>query len=315
MTKVRKAVITAAGRGTRQYPATNTLQKELFPLVDVDGYAKPTLQIIVEEALASGIEEICIVANPANVEPIRRHFHGLTPTQKTGQFSGKDWALALSDALDDMACRLTFVVQEQQEGYGHAVYQARAWAGDEPCAVLLGDHAYRSFSDQRCARQVLQTYEQYDAPVSSVMRTPEAHLHRYGTVAGRPLGGTPPVYEISAMAEKPTLDQSRATLRTPGLPDGEYLCFFGIHVFPPAIFECLEYLFRHDIRQKGEFQLTSAQALLFERTRYLVSEVRGERYDMGIPEGLIETQIALALQSPYRDSALVLLSTPPGTGD
>ena len=315
MTRVRKAVITAAGRGTRQYPATNTLQKELFPLVDVDGYAKPTLQIIVEEALASGIEEICVVANPANIEPIRRHFHGLTAAQKSGQFAGKGWALALSDALDDMALRLTFVVQEHQEGYGHAVYQARAWVGDEPCVVLLGDHAYRSFSEQRCARQVIQTYEQYLAPVSSVTRTPEAQLHRYGTVAGRPLGGDPPVYEVSAMAEKPTVEQARAGLRTEGLPEDEYLCFFGIHVFPPAIFECLEHLFQHDIRQKGEYQLTSAQALLFERTRYLVSEVQGERYDMGIPEGLIETQIALALQSPHRNKALALLSIPPSTGD
>ena len=308
MTTVRKAIITAAGRGTRQYPATATVQKELFPLVDVDGYVKPTLQIIVEEALASGIEELCIVANVANVDPIRRHFHGLTNAQKTGQFAGKEWALPLSDALDDMAARLTFVVQEQQEGYGHAVYQAKAWAGDDPCAVLLGDHVYHSFTETRCTRQVIQAYERCECPVSAVARTPEALIPRLGTLAGRPLGGSPPAYEVTAMREKPTLEDARAHLKTPGLGNDEYLCFFGIHVFPSALFDCLEQLFRHDIRQRGEYQLTAAQELLFQQGRYVVAEVAGERYDMGVPEGLIETQIALALHSPYREQALAMLS-------
>ncbi len=142
MTRIRKGVITAAGRGTRQYPASQTVQKELFPLVDVDGYAKPTLQIIVEELLGSGVEEICIVANPHNVEPMRRHFQQPPPASLTG----KDWAVPLSDALHDMAKRLTFVVQETQDGYGHAVFQARDWVGDEPCVMALG-RPYLLFGD------------------------------------------------------------------------------------------------------------------------------------------------------------------------
>lgn len=308
MTKVRKAVITAAGRGTRQYPATNTVQKELFPLVDTDGYAKPTLQIIVEEVLASGIEEICVVANATNLEPMRAHFHGLTQSQKSSQFAGKDWALPLSDALDDMERRLTFVVQETQDGYGHAVFQARDWVGDEPFVILLGDHVYMSALDERCARQVISAYESNDCPVSSVARTPEAIITRFGTVKGQVIpGSVPAVYEISQMVEKPTVAFARQHLHTPGLPDDEYLCFFGIHVFPPAIFDCLRHLINNDIRQKGEIQLTSAQELLLARERYLVSEVLGERFDMGVPEGLIETQIALALQSPFQEQARAML--------
>jgi len=309
MAKVRKAVITAAGRGTRQYPATNTVQKELFPLVDVDGYAKPTLQIIVEEVLASGIEEVCIVANTTNLEPMRRHFHGLSEAQKATQFAGKDWAIPLSDALDDMERRMTFVVQETQEGYGHAVYQAREWVGEEPFALLLGDHVYLSELDQRCARQVIGAYEAHDCPVSSVARTPEAIIHRFGTVTGRRIPGSmPPVYEISEMVEKPKVEYARAHLQAPGLPDGQYLCFFGIHVFPPAIFDCLEHLIRTDTREKGEIQLTSAQERLLAQQRYLVSEVQGVRYDMGVPEGLVETQIALALHSPFEQQARALLT-------
>lgn len=310
MTKVRKAVITAAGRGTRMYPASSTVQKELFPLVDTDGYAKPTLQIIAEEALASGAEEICIIANETNVDALKRHFQGLTESQKQGAFAGKEWALTLGDTLTDLAQRTTFVVQQTQEGYGHAVYQAKAWAGDEPFALLLGDHVYLSEQRLRCARQVIAAYEKEDCAVSSVARTPEHLLFRYGTVGGTLLPGTnPPIYEITAMTEKPTVEQAREHLRTEGLPSGEYLCFFGIHVFPPSIFGYLEHLISHDVRQKGEIQLTSAQELLFKNERYLAGEVQGTRYDMGVPEGLIETQIALALHSPFKAAAQELFHT------
>jgi len=304
MTRIGKGVITAAGRGTRQYPASQTVQKELFPLVDVDGYAKPTVQLLVEELLASGIEEVCIIANPANVEPMRRHFTEPPPAASPG----KEWMMPLADALADMARRLTFVVQKAQEGYGHAVYQAREWVGDEPFLLTLGDHIYFSDAEDRCARQVMMAYETHQAPMTSVSRVPEAELYRYGTLAGIPLPDTqPPVYELRALSEKPPIEYARAHLRTPGLPDDQFLVHFGTHAFPPAIFDCLEHLIRHDLRVKNEIQLTSAQELLLERGRYLACEVAGVRYDMGIPEGLIETQIALALRSPFAAQARAVL--------
>ena len=305
MTRIRKGVITAAGRGTRQYPASQTVQKELFPLVDVDGYTKPTVQILVEELLASGVEEVCIIANSANVEPMRRHFQGLPP----GLSPGKEWMTPLSNALADMARRLTFVVQDIQDGYGHAVYQARDWVGDEPFVMTLGDHIYFSDTEDRCARQVMTAYETYQAPMTSVSHVPEAELYRYGTLAGVPLPDTqPPVYELRALVEKPTTEYARAHLRTPGLPANQYLVHFGTHAFPPAIFDCLAHLIQHDLRVRGEIQLTSAQELLLEHGRYLACEVAGVRYDMGIPEGLIETQIALALRSPFAIQARAMLT-------
>lgn len=308
MSIIRKGVVTAAGRGTRLAPATRTVQKELFPLVDVDGYAKPTVQLLVEELLASGIEEVCIVANPTNAEPMRRHFQGLPLAASTS----KEWMTPLSDALADMARRLTFVVQEAQEGYGHAVYQAREWVGGDPFLLTLGDHIYFSATGDRCARQVMTAYEAHQAPISSVSRVPEARLYRYGTLAGTQLSGTqPPTYELRALVEKPTVEYARAFLQTPGLPEGEYLVHFGTHAFPPAIFDCLEHLITHDKRVKGEIQLTSAQELLLERGRYLACEVAGVRYDMGIPEGLIETQIALALRSPFAAQARAVLEGTP----
>ena len=305
MSRIRKGIITAAGLGTRQYPATRTVQKELFPLVDTDGYAKPTVQILVEELLASGIEEVCIVANAANVDPMRRHFAAPTPAARPG----REWMAPLSEALADMAGRLTFVVQETQDGYGHAVFQAREWAGDEPFLLTLGDHIYFSDTDIRCAAQVRQAFEKHEAPMTSVMTAPEAELYRYGTLAAAPLPGTdPPVYTIKALAEKPTVEYARAHLTTPGLPPGEYLAHFGIHAFPPALFDCLAFLIAHDRRVKGEIQLTSAQEMLLGQGPYLACRVAGTRGDTGIPEGLIETQIALALRSPFAALTRSILS-------
>jgi UTP--glucose-1-phosphate uridylyltransferase len=306
--KVRKAVITAAGRGTRQYPASTTVQKEMFPLVDVDGLTKPTVQIIAEEALDAGIEELCIVTAPGDEEMYRKHFRGLSEDLLPA-FSGKEWALRESEQLARIERSLHFTTQQSPEGYGHAVFCAREWVGDEPFLLLLGDHVYTSSdpAGRRCARQVVEVFERSGQSVSSVKRTPERMLHLFGTVRGAPVPDEERVYRVEAMVEKPTPERAAAELRTPGIASGEYLCFFGMHVFTPAIFECLESNIQHNRREKGEFQLTSAQAMLAEREPYLAFEALGERYDMGVPYGLVETQLALALHSPMREEMIASL--------
>ena len=313
MTRIRKGVITAAGRGTRLLPATRTVQKELFPLVDVDGRAKPVIQILVEELQASGIEEICIVANQANVEPMHRHFAEETGGEK-----------------------ISFVVQETQDGYGHAVFQAREWVGGEPFVLTLGDHVY--FSEEarsgeetlppalfpmrvgriredsseplpRCVRQVMDAFEAKGCSVSSVFAVAEANVSRYGIIAGKLREDG--LYGIRAMVEKPTAEFARVNLQTSGLRDGHYLSFFGIHAFSPAIFDCLAYLIDNNLRHRSEIQLTSAQELLFAREHYLLCKIAGVRSDMGVPEGLIETQIALALRSPFAEAVRGMLTESP----
>lgn len=306
--KVRKAVITAAGRGTRQYPASTTVQKEMFPLVDVDGLTKPTIQIIAEEALDAGIEEICIVTAPGDEAMYRQHFQGLS-SDLLPAFRGKDWALRESEQLARIEGVLHYATQASPEGYGHAVYSAREWVGDEPFLLLLGDHVYTSADPhgRRCARQVVEVFERTGRTISSVKRTPERLLHLFGTVRGEPLADEDGVYRVAAMIEKPAPEVAERDLRTPGLRSGEYLCFFGMHVFTPAIFECLGYNIAHDVRERGEFQLTSAQAALATREPYLAFETLGDRYDMGVPFGLVETQLALALHSPMREEMIASL--------
>ncbi len=306
--RVRKAVITAAGRGTRQYPASTTVQKEMFPLVDRDGITKPTIQIIAEEALDSGIEQLCIITAPGDADSYRRHFQGLT-TELLPAFAGKEWALEASRKLGRLQEAITYATQESPEGFGHAVYQARDFVGDEPFLLLLGDHVYVSEHPHnlRCARQCIDVFGQYGVTTSAVKRTDEDLLHLFGTVGGTRVAADPAVYEVGSLVEKPTPEYAEAHLRVEGLRRGQYLCFFGMHVFTPAIFDCLEYNIAHDLRQKGEIQLTSAQDLLRQRERYMAVEALGERYDMGVPFGLVETQLALTLHSPAREEMLASL--------
>src|SRR5512136_83307 len=141
--RVKKAVITAAGRGARVYPAADTVQQAMLPLVDGDGLAKPVLQIIAEEALESGIEELCVVCAPGD-EPRYRAQLAASQHTLTTAFKDMDWARRQAERLEDLIRRLHFSVQEQPLGYGHAVACARAFAAGEPFLLLLGDHLYVS---------------------------------------------------------------------------------------------------------------------------------------------------------------------------
>ena len=301
MAKVRKAVITAAGRGTRQYPASTAVQKEMFPLVDRDGLTKPVIQIIVEESLDSGIEQICIVTQPGEEKLYREYFRRMT-ADESKMFRGKDWAILESERLGSLGDRISFAEQHTPDGFGHAVFQAKQFVGDEPFLLLLGDHVYISDTKDRCARQAVRVFEQYmlDA-VTAVQPTQERHLHAFGTLRGKPIDAGKGIYQAELIIEKPSIDVAREQLVTPGLPAGNYLSHFGIHVFGPRIFDSLDHLIRNDLREKGEIQLTAAQEHLRQQTeKYWIVVNQGQRYDTGVPYGLMETQLALALNGVHR---------------
>lgn len=302
MANVRKAVITAAGRGTRQYPASTAVKKEMFPLVDRDGLTKPVMQIIGEEAIESGIEEICIICTPGDEPIYREYFRMMDENLAKGAFKGKDWALAASQKLQSFGERLSFAVQETPEGFGHAVYQAKNFVGDEPFLLMLGDHIYISSTKERCARQMIDVYERYECDVvTGVQPTPEHQLHLFGTVKGRPIDLAHGIYKAEMIIEKPTIEVARERLMTPGVPPGSYLAHFGMHVFSAQIFDSLEFLIRNNMREKGEIQMTAAQEHLRQNCdKYWIVDVKGQRLDTGIPQSLMETQIALALTSVYR---------------
>ena len=301
MAKVRKAVITAAGRGTRQYPASTAVQKEMFPLVDRDGLTKPVIQIIGEEAIDSGIEQICIITQPGEEKQYRDYFKRLD-NEMVKAFRGKDWAILESEKLGAFGERLYFAEQHNPEGFGHAVYQAKKFVGDEPFLLLLGDHVYISDVKDRCARQLIKVYEQYmlDA-VTGVQPTIERQLHLFGVIRGLGIEPAKGIYKADLIIEKPSIELAREKLSTGGLPAGNYLAHFGMHVFSPRIFDSLEYLIKNNIREKNEIQLTAAQEHLRANSdKYWAVVTQGQRYDTGIPYGLMETQLALALNGVHR---------------
>lgn len=301
MPKVRKAVITAAGRGTRQYPASTAVQKEMFPLVDRDGLTKPVIQIIGEEAIDSGIEEICIVTQPGEEKQYREYFRRLDDSL-VKSYRGKDWAILESEKLQAFGERLHFAEQHTPEGFGHAVFQAKAFVGDEPFLLLLGDHIYISDVKDRCARQLVRVYEQYMLEAATAVQpTIEKLLSMFGVIKGNPVDASKGIYKAELIIEKPSVEVAREQLATPGLPAGNYLAHFGMHIFSPRIFDSLEYLIKNNLREKNEFQLTAAQEHLRQHSdKYWAVHVQGQRYDTGIPYGLMETQLALALNGIHR---------------
>lgn len=301
--QVRKAVITAAGRGVRQYPASDTVQKAMLPLVDRDGLTKPLIQIIAEEAFESGIEEICIVTAPGDDDVYKKHFRAFGENLLAA-FKGVDWAVEQSRRLAELEKRLRFAVQPEAEGYGHAVWCARDFVAGEPFLLLLGDHLYVSGEERRCAQQVIDLAVGEECSVSAVQATREHLISRYGTLSGKRVPGMAHVYEVERIIEKPTPTLAETELQVSGLRASHYLCFFGMHVLTPTIFDILGEHIRDDHRIDGEFQLTPAQHELAQREKVLALETKGTRYDIGVRYGSLKVQIALALAGGDRELVL-----------
>ena len=300
---IRKAVITAAGRGVRLYPVADTVQKGMLPLTDRDGVTKPVLQIIIEEALESGIEEVCLVCAPGDEEQYRRQLNLCRENYLTG-YPGEAWARDQAGRIETLLKRLTFAVQQEPLGYGHAVHCAKDFVGEEWFLLLLGDHLYLSDVDgERCAQQLIRLAAQENCAVASVNPTREHLVRHYGTLGGKRVAGLPGVYEIEKIIEKPSLSLAESELQTPGLRAGHYLCLFGMHVLPHRIFGLLEQGMAGEA-PAGGYQLTPALQELARREKYLAAELRGARHDIGAPFGLMLTQIAIGMAGVERDTML-----------
>ena len=304
--QISKAVITAAGRGARQYPASDTVQKAMLPIVDRDGLTKPVLQIIAEEAIESGIEEICVVSGPGDEAVYRSHFRNYATNLKSA-FKGVEWAEEQAHRLVDLEHRLRFAVQPDPLGYGHAVWCARDFVAGSPFLLLLGDHLYLSAEQGRCARQVIDLAGEEDCAVSAVQATREHLIHQYGTLTGRRLAQRSDVYTIDEIIEKPNPTLAELRLQVAGLRAGHYLCFFGIHVLTPSVFELLDRLVKEEVRELGQIQLTTALNALARREKYLALETRGSRFNLGIKFGVVEAQIALGMAGVDREQILAVL--------
>jgi UTP--glucose-1-phosphate uridylyltransferase len=265
--KIKKAVLTAASPKQRALP----LQR----LIDVDGAEKPVLRILVEEILRAHIEEICVVIHPADEAAY---------TQAVGEYAG----------------RLRFVPQREPLGYGHAVYCARDFLGNQPFLHLVADHLYLSHTDKGCAEQLVDRAQAEACSVSAVQATRESLLPHFGAVGGPRVPGRQDLYRIDTVLEKPTPTEAEQRLVVPGLRAGQFLCFFGLHVLTPTVMDILERLLA---AQPGA-PLSAALAELARREQYLALESPNRRYDLGAKYGVFIAQLALALNGKDRDDVL-----------
>jgi UTP-glucose-1-phosphate uridylyltransferase/mevalonate kinase len=284
--QVRKAVIPAAGFGTRLFPATKATKKELFPIIDQDGIAKPAILLIVEEALEAGLEEVIIIVQEDDLDEFQSFFNSQVSIENYNKLPPHFQEYA--QRLLEIGRRVTFVAQPNQEGFGHAVYCAREAIGDEPFLLMLGDHLYRSSKEDSCAKQLLDAYKKHGINVLGLRRTPEDQIANFGTVAGVWLEENR-LLNVTEFAEKPTVDYARNNLLVPGITGDEYLTVFGLYIIKPQLFEYLDEHIVHNVRERGEFQLTSALDRLRQEDGFLGLVMEGRRYDIGLPQYYLDT--------------------------
>ncbi len=292
--KVRKAVIPAAGFGARLFPATKAAKKELFPIIDRDGIAKPAILLIVEEALSAGIDEVIIIVQEHDLAAFQSFFNVQITIENYNKLPRHFQEYA--QRILEIGRRVSFVIQKTQEGFGHAVYCAREAVGNEPFLLMLGDHLYRSTSEVSCAQQLIEAYDKHSVSVLGLRRTPEDQIANFGAATGvwieenvAPLTSRRSLLNVTEFVEKPTVDYAQNNLRVSGLPQDEYLTVFGQYVIKPQLFDYLEEHIANNVRERGEFQLTSALDRLRQEDGFLGLIIDGQRYDIGLPEYYLET--------------------------
>jgi len=279
--KVRKAVIPAAGFGTRLFPASKAMKKELFPIIDRDGRAKPVIMAIIEEAIRSGIEEICLIVQKDD-QAIFEDFFCCPPRPENLNKLSEESRKYLHYIIE-LGHRISFAIQDTQDGFGHAVNCAKEWVGNEPFLLMLGDHLYASDSDVPCARQLMQIYEKTRDSVVGLKVTPADEIHLYGCATGI-WKDEQSILSITEFIEKPSEEDAQTRLLVEGIEEGFYLSLFGQYILKPDIFKYLEENITHNLREKGEFQLTSCLDRLRQEDGFSGYIVKGRRFDVGVPD-------------------------------
>ncbi|HEV2238242.1 MAG TPA: UTP--glucose-1-phosphate uridylyltransferase GalU [Ktedonobacterales bacterium] len=277
--RIRKAVIPAAGLGTRVLPATKAVPKEMLPLAD-----KPTIQYIVEEAVASGIEHIIIVTSRTK-RAIEDHFDASPELEAVLRRKGDDAKLALLKRIEQMA-RISYTRQPEPRGLGHAILMAKDLVGDEPFGVLLGDDLV-AHPTRPALGQLIEVHERHGGSVLAVQRVPRLLVSRYGVVAlaeDPQRGLDERTYHVSGLVEKPPVETAPSNL-----------AIVGRYVLTPEIFGLLE---QTAPGAGGEIQVTDAIQALRARQPVFAYEFEGTRYDTGDPVGLLTTSLAYALERP-----------------
>ena len=271
--KIRKAVIPAAGLGTRFLPATKAQPKEMLPIVD-----KPTLQYIIEEAVASGIEEILIITGK-NKKSIEDHFDKSVELELELEQKGKTELLEIVRNISKMI-NIYYIRQKEPKGLGDAIYCARSFIGDEPFAVMLGDDIVDN--DVPCLRQLMDAYEEYRTTILGVQKVEPENVSKYGIIEAKYIEDR--VYKVKDMVEKPSVEDAPSNI-----------AILGRYIITPEIFNILE---TQEEGKGGEIQLTDALQTLATKEAIYAYNFEGRRYDVGDKLGFLEATVDFALKRP-----------------
>lgn len=269
--KVRKAIIPAAGLGTRFLPATKAQPKEMLPIVD-----KPTIQYIIEEAVASGIEEILIITG-RNKKCIEDHFDKSVELEMELEKNHKEDLLELVRGISDMV-DIHYIRQKEPKGLGHAISCARAFVGNEPFAVLLGDDVVDS--EVPCLKQLMNCYKEYKTSILGVQTVNQEDVNKYGIVDGIHIEDR--VYKVKKLVEKPAIDEAPSNV-----------AILGRYIITPQIFDILQ---NTKPGKGGEIQLTDALQTLIENEAMYAYNFEGKRYDVGDKLGFLQATVEYALK-------------------
>ena len=269
--KVKKAVIPAAGLGTRFLPATKAQPKEMLPIVD-----KPTIQHIIEEAVASGIEEILIITG-RNKRAIEDHFDKSVELEQQLRDTGKKDMLKMVEDISNMA-EIYYIRQKEPKGLGHAISCARTFVGDEPFAVMLGDDVV--YSQKPCLKQLIECYNEYKTTILGVQQVAREDVYKYGIVDGKYIEDN--VYKVKGLVEKPKVEEAPSNI-----------AILGRYIITPKIFEMLSTI---KPGKGGEIQLTDALRELASKEAIYAYNFEGRRYDVGDKLGFLQATIEFALR-------------------
>ena len=282
---VKKAIIPAAGLGTRFSPATNAQAKEMLPIVD-----KPTLQYIIEEAIESGIEEILIVTG-RNKKSIEDHFDRSVELELELEQKGKTAMLEMVQDISNMV-NIHYIRQKEPKGLGHAIHCAKSFIGDEPFAVLLGDDIVDASTP--CLKQMIDAYDEYKTTVLGVQEVARENVDKYGILDVKHIEDR--VYKVKDMVEKPAVEEAPSNI-----------AILGRYIITPEIFNILE---NQAPGKGGEIQLTDALQTLATKEAIYAYNFEGRRYDVGDKLGFLEATVDFALKRPeLRDDFIEFLKT------
>ncbi len=290
----------------KPYPAWDTVEKLLHPIIDRDGLAKPVLQILAEDAIAAAVERIVLVVGPNDEVEYRRQLAQLTTTMASSPAS-RPAQRAQAAWLADLIPRLHFAVQDRPLGLGHALWCARSQVVGPRVLVMLSDHLplSRAADGRGCAAQLVARAGSTAGPVSSVEPLPEHLIHRYGVVRGQPVAGARDAWSVDRVIEKPTPTQAELDLETHGLRRGEYLVFAGMHVLPTGLLDRIGERIAAGEANAGDLTPVLDRAAI--EGDYLAVRLEGQHQDTGTAYGLLEAQLQRALLGPDRERVLVRL--------